>query len=171
MFTNKARILVCFLLILAAALAAYFYVYEITAFSVMLALLVVWGYFKEGPVILAARQYKQQNYETAKELLHSIKRPEWLNKKRKPYYELILGSIAVQQMNYSLAENHLAKAARLGLKAGDLGTALSHLANISLRKQNKQQGLAWIAQSKKIPLPARQKSILEQLEKELHKIK
>jgi hypothetical protein len=171
MFTNQARILVCILLGLAALLAAYFRVYEIAAFGVLLIGLVIWGYFKEGTVILAAKQYKNKQYEKAKELLLSIKNPEYLNKRRRPYYELILGNIAVQYMNYEEAEYHLGQAAVRGLRASDLGTAIMHLANISLRKKDKEKGLIWIAQAKKIPLPARQQSILENLEKELHKIK
>ncbi len=171
MFTNQARILVCILLGLAALLAAYFRVYEIAAFGVLLIGLVVWGYFKEGTVILAAKQYKNKQYEKAKELLLSIKNPDRLNKRRRPYYELILGNIAVQYMDYEEAERHLGKAAVMGLRASDLGTAIMHLANISLRKKDKEKGLLWIAQAKKIPLPARQQSILENLEKELHKIK
>lgn len=171
MFTNQARILVCILLGLAALLAAYFHVYEIAAFGILLIGLVIWGYFKEGTVILAAKQYKIKQYEKAKELLLSIKNPQYLNKRRRPYYELILGNIAVQHMNYDEAELHLGKAAVMGLRVSDLGAAIMHLANISLRKKDKEKGLLWIAQAKKIPLPPRQQSILQNLEKELHKIK
>lgn len=171
MFTNQARILVCILLGLAAFLAAYFRVYEIAALGVLLIGLVTWGYFKEGPIILAAKQYKNKNYEKAQELLLSVKNPNYLNKRRRPYYELILGNIAVQHMDYDQAELHLGKAAVMGLRASDLGTAIMHLANISLRKKDKEKGLLWIAQAKRIPLPARQQSIIENLEKELQKIK
>jgi hypothetical protein len=41
MFTNKGRVLVCFLLGLVAILAAYFVVYEIVAFCVVLIGLVI----------------------------------------------------------------------------------------------------------------------------------
>lgn len=171
MFSNQARILVCILLLFVAALAAYYRVYEISALAIFFAILVVWGYFKEGPIILAARYYKNKKYEEAKKLLLSIRNPKLLNKRRKPYYEYLLGSIAVHQLNYEQAELHLGKAAIMGLRVGDLGSAIMHLANISLRNKDKAKGLAWIDQAKKIPLPARQQSILQNLEKELHHIK
>lgn len=171
MFTNKARVLVCCLLALVAVFALYFEVPEITVLAVFFILYVIWGYYKEGTVVLAAREYKNGNYEKAKELLLSIQNPQLLSKRRLPYYEYILGSIALKQMDYSSAEEHLSRAAILGLRAGDIIASLLHLANISLRNQEKEKGLAWIAEVKKIPLSARQESILENLEKELLRIK
>lgn len=170
MFTNKGRVLVCFLLGMVAILAAYFVVYEIVAFCIVLIGLVIYGYFKEGTIIVAAKQYKKEEYQLAKELLESIKYPKYLSKKRKPYYEYLLGNIALHQMDYKKAEMHLANAAKIGLKARDLGSAIMQLANISLRENNKEKGLAWIAQAEKIPLSSRQKSILQNIEKELQKI-
>lgn len=171
MFTNQARILVCVLLLLVSALAGYYKVYEITALAIMFTGLVVWGYFKEGPIILAAKQYKLKNYEKAKELLLTIKNPEYLNKRRKPYYEFLLGNISVNQMDYADAEYHLGKAAVMGLRASDLGVALMHLANISLRNKDKEKGMVWINQAEKIPLTEKYKSILKNIEKELLQIK
>lgn len=169
MFTNKARVLVCCLLAVSALFALYYEVYEIAAMAVCFILYVIWGYFKEGTIVLAAKEYKNENYEKAKELLLSVKNPQLLSKKRLPYYEFILGNIALKQMDYSSAEQHLSRAAVLGLRAGDIISSLLHLANIALRNGEKEKGLAWIAEAKKIPLSARQKSILENLEKELLK--
>ena len=171
MFSNQARIAVSGLLFLVAALAAYLKVYEISALCLLLIGMVIWGYFKEGPIILAAKQYKLKNYERAKQLLLSIKNPTYLSKRRKPYYEYLLGSIAVNQLDYQTAEYHLGKAAVLGLRANDLGTALMHLANISLRNKEKEKGMIWIQQANKLPLTEKYKHILSNIEKELHKIK
>jgi hypothetical protein len=170
MLTNTARIFVSLLLILAAALAAFYGVYTIAAFAVLMVGLVMLGYFKEGTIILAAKQFKNQNYQAAKILLQAIKNPERLNKRRKPYYHLILGNIALQQLDYTTAETHLGKAATLGLKANDLGTTLMHLANISLRNQQASKGLYWIAQADKLPLSAKHKSILKNIALQLKKI-
>lgn len=171
MFTNQARVLVCVLLLLVSALAGYYKVYEIAALAIMLAGLVIWGYFKEGPLILAAKQYKLKNYQKAKDLLLSIKKPEYLNKRRKPYYQFLMGNIAVNQMDYANAEYHLGKAAVMGLRANDLGVALMHLANISLRNKDKEKGMAWIQQAEKLPLTEKYKSILKNIEKELRQIR
>ena len=171
MFTNQARIAVSVLLTLVAALAAYFKVYEIAALAMMFVGLIIWGYFKEGPIILAAKQHKLKNYEAAKALLLSIKNPSLLNKRRRPYYEFMMGSIAVNQLDYDNAEYHLGKAAVLGLRANDLGVTLMHLANISLRNKDKEKGMEWIRQSEKLPISAKYKTILNNIEKEIQKIR
>lgn len=171
MFTNKARVLVCVLLALATLLALYKEVYEIALLGIFFILYVVWGYFREGTVVLAAQEYKRGNYEKSKSLLLSIKNPNLLSKKRLPYYEFILGNIALKQADYPTAEQHLGRAVVLGLRAGDIIASLLHLANISLRNKDKETGLIWIAEAKKIPLSARQKNVAENLEKELLRIK
>ncbi|OAQ38412.1 hypothetical protein A5893_13355 [Pedobacter psychrophilus] len=83
MFTNQARILVCIALLLVAGLAAFFKVYEISALSGMFVGVVIWGYYKEGPLVLAAKQFKLKNYDNSLALLSSIKNPDLLNKKKK----------------------------------------------------------------------------------------
>lgn len=170
MLTPKARIIVSLLLILVSILAAYFGVYPISAFGILLVGLVIFGYYKEGTIILAAKQFKNKNYEAANVLLFSIKNPERLSRRRKPYYYLIFGNIALQQLDYPAAEKNLAKAAVLGLKANDLGSTLMHLANISLRNKNKTKGLYWITEADKLPLTQKYKSILKNIEIELDKI-
>lgn len=133
--------------------------------------LVIWGYFKEGPIIIAARSFKVKNYAKAKALLHSVKKPELLNKRRKPYYHFMLGSIAVADADYDSAEFYLGQASVLGLRAGDLGVALMHLANISLRNKDKEKGMVWIKQAENLPLTAKYKGILSNIEKEIQKIR
>lgn len=171
MFTNQARILVCVLLALVAGFAAWLKVYEISALSVMFICLVIWGYFKEGPIILAAEEFKSKNYQKAKTLLQSVDKPQLLNKRRKPYYYFMLGSIAVANADYELAELNLGQSAVLGLRASDLGVALMHLANISLRNKDIEKGMMWIKQAENLPLTAKYKSILSNIEKEIQKIK
>ena len=170
MFTNGARVLVCILLTLVAVLAFYFKVYEITLLAVFFIGYVIWGYYKEGTVVLAAKQYKNGDFTKAKELLYSIKNPNLLSKKRLPYYEFILGSIALKEADYDEAEIHLSKAAFLGLRAGDIIASLLHLANIALRNRDREKGFAWLAETKDLPLTSRQKSIIENIERELKKI-
>ncbi|RKD12456.1 hypothetical protein BCY91_12490 [Pelobium manganitolerans] len=170
MFTNGARVLVVVLLALASAFAAWQGVFEIAALGLMFIGLIVWGYFKEGPVILAAKAFKQKNYQKAKALLHSIAKPDWLNKRRKPYYYYMLGNIAVTEAHFAEAEVYLARAAVLGLRANDLGVSLMHLANIALRNKDKEKGLLWIQKSQNLPLTEKYKSILTKIEKELQKV-
>ena len=171
MFTNKARFVVAILLSLVVGLAAILKVYEVAAFTFMLIGLVLWGYFKEGTVVLAAKQYQLKNYQKAKELLLSINNPDFLNKRRRPYYEFLLGSIAINQLDYVKAELHLGRAAVLGLRANDLGIALMHLANISLRNKDQEKGMVWINQANQLPLTAKNKNIINNIATELQKIK
>ncbi|OAQ38413.1 hypothetical protein A5893_13360 [Pedobacter psychrophilus] len=82
-----------------------------------------------------------------------------------------MGSIAINRLDYENAELNLGQAAIGGLRANDLGVVLMHLANISLRNQDKERGMVWINQAEKLPLTAKYKSILSNIEKELRNIK
>lgn len=170
MLSNNARILVVLSLILIAIFSAYLRVFEISIFCIFLVGLTIYGYFKEGTVILAAKQFHHKNYEAAKNLLLSIPHPTYLHKKRISYYHYLLGSIAIQQLDYEQAEAELSKAAVLGLKAQDLIKALMQLANLSLRNKNKQKGLFWIAEAEKHKTNLKNETILNNIKTELNKI-
>ncbi len=171
MFTNNARILIAAIFLSIAAFAAYQKVYEITALSLLGAGYMIWGYFKEGTIVLAAKSYKNKDYEKTQRLLNSIKNPSFLLKDKRAYYELLNAQVAMQTTDYAVAEKHFEQAARLGLKSvSDLGVTLMHLANISLRNKNKGKALAWVNEARKLKLPQNLQSIIGNIEKEALKL-
>jgi hypothetical protein len=87
MFTNRARQLVIVVFILVLLFTVYEHAYEISGIASLAIGVLLWGYFKEGTVILAAKDFHDKNYEKTEALLRQITRPSWLAKKRRGYYE------------------------------------------------------------------------------------
>jgi hypothetical protein len=89
MFTNRARILVIGAFVIMLAVAINLRVYEIAAVVGMFILLLIWGYFKEGTIVLAAKAFHNKDYDKAEGLLLQVPNPNWLSKKRRGFYEFI----------------------------------------------------------------------------------
>src|SRR6478735_249201 len=101
MFTNRARILVTGLFIISLAFVLQYKVYELAAVNVMFIGMLIWGYFKQGTIVLAAKAFHQKDYDKAEDLLKQIPKPEWLSKKRRGFYEFIYGGVCLQKREYA----------------------------------------------------------------------
>jgi len=136
----------------------------------MFIILVIWGYFKEGTVIMAAKSFHKKDYARAEALLLQISRPNWLSKKRRGFYEFIMGGVALQRQDYSNAEIHYELAAQYPLRtANDHVAALVHVANISIRQGNYDKARAYIqlAENNRNNITAKMKEVIAKLEQEL----
>ncbi|QKJ30802.1 tetratricopeptide repeat protein [Mucilaginibacter mali] len=174
MFTNKARLFVIAMFLVLGALFAYKHTYELVGVVVVFIGLLVWGYFKEGPIILAAKHFHKKNYDTAEALLRQIKNPRLLSKKRRGFYEFILGGICMQKQDFEEAEQHYELAAQYPLRTvNDHVAALVHVANISIRngKYDKAQAYLQLAKDKEEQVTAKMKSVIAQIEEVLNKRK
>ncbi|RKR85031.1 hypothetical protein BDD43_5287 [Mucilaginibacter gracilis] len=170
MFTNQARLLVTGLFTLALAFFIYKYNYQLAAISGMFVFILVWGYFREGPIILAAKHYHNNDYERAEELLMQIYKPEWLSSKRRGFYEFMLGGICLKKNNFDAAEKHYELAAQFPLRsANDHVAALAHVANIGLRQKNYEKAETYLklATRQEDKISAKMKDVIARLEKEL----
>ncbi|WP_295653842.1 tetratricopeptide repeat protein [uncultured Mucilaginibacter sp.] len=170
MFTNQARLLVVCVFAVLLAVFIYMHTYEVAAADALLMLVVIWGYFNEGPIILAAKYYHNKDYDKAEELLLQIRKPEWLRKNRRGFYEFMLGGIALKRGDFTKAEAHYELAAQYPLRsANDHVAALVHVANISVRNANYDKAEAYLKlatrQEKKVS--AKMKEVIAQIEKEL----
>jgi len=170
MFTNQARILVIGLFAVALAFFVYQHNYQLASASGVFILILVWGYFREGPIILAAKHYHNNDYERAEELLHQIHKPEWLSNKRRGFYEFMLGGICLKRNDFNQAEKHYELAAQYPLRsANDHVAALAHVANIGLRQNNYEKAEAYLklATRQEEKISAKMKDVIARLEKEL----
>lgn len=130
----------------------------------------VWSHFREGSVFLAAQAFHKQDYAKTKTLLEEIKDPDKLRKKRRNYYEFMMGNIALKEERIDDAEYHFQLASRLPWKQDtEKGFVLINLANISLRKHNYDRVPAYLELISKLKLTQRQKAIVEKIEKEFNK--
>ncbi|WP_345948460.1 tetratricopeptide repeat protein [Mucilaginibacter sp. PAMB04274] len=170
MFTNQARIGVAVAFGLLMGFFIYQQTYQLAAIALLFIGLLIWGYFKEGTIILAAKQFHVKNYEKAEALLLQIKRPEWLSKKRRGFYEFIMGGISLHKQEYQAAEQHYEVATQYPLRSvSDHVAALVHIVNINIRQGNYDKARAYLqlAEDKGEQVNAKMKAVIDKLHKEL----
>jgi tetratricopeptide (TPR) repeat protein len=174
MFTNKARLLVAGIFLVLLVFFIVQHTYELAAVAALFIILLIWGYFKEGPIILAAKYFHKKEYTKAENLLRQINNPQWLSKKRRGFYEFIMGGICMQKQDFEEAEQHYELAAQYPLRTvNDHVAALVHVANISIRngKYDKAAAYLQMAKDKEAQVTAKMKSVIAQIEDVLNKHK
>ena len=170
MFTNTARIFLIGLFLAMGLFFSYEHVYQLMAVSLMFIVVLIWGYFKEGTVIMAAKSFHKKDYVKSEALLKQITNPGWLAKKRRGFYEFIMGGISLQKQDYDAAEKHYELAAQFPLRSvNDHVAALVHVVNISIRQHNYDKAAAYIelANKHQAKINAKMKDVIAKLEKEL----
>jgi len=170
MFTNTARIFLIGLFLAMGLFFSYEHVYQLMAVSLMFIMVLIWGYFKEGTVIMAAKSFHKKDYVRSEALLKQITNPGWLAKKRRGFYEFIMGGISLQKQDYDAAERHYELAAQFPLRSvNDHVAALVHVVNISIRQHNYDKAAAYIelANKHQEKINAKMKDVIAKLEKEL----
>jgi hypothetical protein len=168
MLTKKARLWVVGIAVLLLIWTVYEQVYEVTAATVLMIGFLIWGYFKEGTVVMAAREFHAKNYEEAEVLLKEIEDPDRLGRHRRGFYEFIYGNLELHKHNYEEAEKHFQIASRFPLRnQNDKAIVLVHLANINLRKKDKEKAKAYVDKAKTFKISARVKNIIEKIESEI----
>jgi len=168
MLTKKARLWVIGIAVLLLIWTVYEQVYEVTAATVLMIGFLIWGYFKEGTVVMAAREFHAKNYEEAEILLKEIEDPDRLGRHRRGFYEFIYGNLELYKHNYEEAEKHFQIASLFPLRnQNDKAIVLVHLANINLRKKDKEKAKAYVEKAKTFKISARVKNIIEKIESEI----
>ncbi|MCJ8209442.1 tetratricopeptide repeat protein [Mucilaginibacter sp. RS28] len=170
MLTNQARLIIAGIFVLMLAFFVYEQVYQLAGVALMFSALLIWGYFKEGPIVIAAKHFHDKNYDKAEQLLKTINKPDLLSKKRRGFYEFMMGGINLQRQDYDAAERHYEVAAQYPLRSvNDHVAALAHVANISIRQHNYEKAGVYLVLAHKHydKTTAKMKSVLERLDKEL----
>lgn len=170
MFTKKARLWVIGVAVFLLGWTISQQVYEITAIIGIGIALLIWGYFREGTVVMAAREFHAKNYDGAEELLKEIEDPDRLGKHRRGFYEFIYGNVELHRQNYEEAEKHFQIASRFPLRnQNDKAIVLVHLANLNLRKKDYVRASAYVERAKLYTITSRVKTIIEKIESEINK--
>ena len=170
MFTNTARIFLIGVFLAMGVFFSYEHVYQLMGASLLFIALLIWGYFKEGTVIMAAKSFHKKDYIRSEALLMQVANPNWLAKKRRGFYEFIMGGVCLQKQDYEEAERHYELAAQFPLRSvNDHVAALVHVANISIRQHNYDKAAAYIqlANKNQDKINAKMKDVIAKLEKEL----
>ena len=170
MFSNKARILVIVVFAVLLVFFAYKQVLELALASVLFIVLVIFDYFRQGTLVIAAKHFHDKDYDGAYALLMQIKKPEWLLEKRRGIYEYMLGAISLHKQDYEAAAVHYELASKFPLRSvNEHVAALVHAANVNIRLGNYDKAKECLqqAQTKEDKITARMKAVIEKLEKEL----
>lgn len=170
MMTTKIRVIVLAFALLLLIYALYTRAYQSAVVVAGGMGYLIWSHYREGTVFLASQAFQQQDFEKAKRLLADIKKPEYLRKKRRNYYEFMSGNLALKAGDYDVAERHFQIASRLPFRRpNDKAIILVNLANINLRKQDYERVRAYIAVARKLEVTSRIAQIINKIENEIPK--
>jgi uncharacterized protein HemY len=104
-------------------------------------------------------------------LLDEVVKPERLSKSRRGYYEFMQGNMALKEENWDKAEYHFQIASRFSVGGKNQKSfVLIHLANLALRKKDKEKAEAYTKLAKELAETQRSKDIIVKIEKEISKI-
>ncbi|HEY0668276.1 MAG TPA: hypothetical protein VGD22_08890 [Sphingobacteriaceae bacterium] len=170
MFTRRYRLILIAIGVIFLCWTIYIEVYEVAAAIAIAILALVWGYYSEGTVVMAAREFHNKNFERAEELLKEIEDPDRLKRHRRGFYEFIYGNIELHRQNFDAAERHFQIATRFPLRnQNDKAIVLVHLANLNLRKKDFERSAAYVAKARQMKITSRVKAIIQKIETEIQK--
>lgn len=168
--TSKVRVIVLALALLLLIYSIYTHAYQSAVVVAGGMGYLIWSHYREGTVFLATQAFQQQKFEKARQLLADIKKPEYLRKKRRNYYEFMSGNLALKAGDYDAAERHFQIASRLPFRRpNDKAIILVNLANINLRKQDYERVRAYIDVARKLEVTSRIAQIINKIENEIPK--
>ncbi|WP_293784592.1 hypothetical protein [uncultured Pedobacter sp.] len=171
MYNNKGRYALMAVFLLAGLVCVFYNQYQLAALAGLLLAFVVWSHFRHGSVLMASKHFKNNDFGKAKALLAEVTQPERLAKSRRGYYEFMQGNMALKEENYDKAEYHFQLASRFPVGGKNQKSyVLIHLANLALRKKDRERAEAYAKKAKELAETQRSKDIIAKIEKEISKI-
>lgn len=168
--TSKARAAVLVLAFLLLAWSIYTQAHQAAILVAGAIGYLIWSHYREGTVFIASQAFQKKDYDKARRLLADIKRPEYLRKRRRNYYEFMCGNLALKAEDYDAAERHFQIASRLPFRRpNDKAIILVNLANINLRKKDFERVRAYIELARKLEVTSRVAQIINKIENEIPK--
>jgi hypothetical protein len=171
MYSNKGRYALAGLAVLCTLICVYIAQYQLASVAFFLFAFIWWSHIKHSSVLLASKYFKKAEYERADRILDEVENPERLAKNRRGYYEFMKANIALQREDYDVAEFHFQLASRYPLGGkNDTAFVLIHLANLALRKKDKNRALTYAEKAKNLANTSRATEIIKIIEKEANAI-
>ncbi len=161
-----------------AGLATAFGIYQFTLGHIgncialiLLAIIIVFFYFKNEFLLLAFFQLRKENFEGAKKWLSYIKNPEGaLVRKQEGYFNYLHG-VMLSQTNITQAEKFLKKAVKLGLNMDhDMAIAKIQLAGIALSKRRKREATLLLNEAKKLDKHGMLKEQMQMMKQQMKRV-
>ncbi|KQS41885.1 hypothetical protein [Pedobacter sp. Leaf194] len=171
MYNSLGRYALMAIFLMAALVCVFFTQYELAAVAGFLFLFVIWSHFRHSSVLMASKYFKNNEFEKAKLMLAEVPNPERLSKNRRGYYEFMQGNMALKEELWDKAEYHFQLASRFPVGGKTQKSfVLIHLANLALRKKDKEKAEAYVKVAKELAESTRSKDIIVKIEKEIGKL-
>jgi len=155
----------------AALVCVFFTQYELAAVAGFLFMFVIWSHFRHSSVLMASKYFKNNEFGKAKLMLDEVPNPERLSKNRRGYYEFMQGNLALKEELWDKAEYHFQLASRFPVGGKTQKSfVLIHLANLALRKKDKEKAEAYVKVARELAETTRSKDIVVKIEKEISKL-
>lgn len=171
MYNAKGRYILMALLLIAGLLFLVSKQEELAALCLLFFGVVLWSHFKQSSILLASKHYHKGNYDYAERLLKEVPNPDRLARNRRGYYEFMQGNIALKKGDYEEAERHFQISSRFPLGGkNDKAFVMIHLANLALRKKDKERVIAYITHARTLAVTPRAQEIIDKIEKEANNL-
>jgi len=171
MYNSLGRYALMAVFLLAALVCVFFTQYELAAVAGFLFMFVIWSHFRHSSVLMASKYFKNNEFGKAKLMLDEVPNPERLSKNRRGYYEFMQGNLALKEELWDKAEYHFQLASRFPVGGKTQKSfVLIHLANLALRKKDKEKAEVYVKVAKELAETTRSKDIIVKIEKEISKL-
>ncbi|MBB5440804.1 hypothetical protein HDC92_004508 [Pedobacter sp. AK017] len=171
MYNSKGRYALMALFAIAALVCLFYVQYQLAALAGFLFAFVIRSHFKHSSILLASKHFKNGNYVRAEALLAEVPNPDRLARNRRGYYEFMRANIALKKEDYELAEHHFQIASRFPLGGkNDKAFVLIHLANLALRKKDKERCTAYLSKARELAITSKSQDIINKIEKEAYSL-
>jgi len=171
MYNSLGRYALMAVFLPAALVCVFFTQYELAAVAGFLFMFVIWSHFRHSSVLMASKYFKNNEFGKAKLMLDEVPNPERLSKNRRGYYEFMQGNLALKEELWDKAEYHFQLASRFPVGGKTQKSfVLIHLANLALRKKDKEKAEAYVKVARELAETTRSKDIVVKIEKEISKL-
>jgi tetratricopeptide (TPR) repeat protein len=171
MYNAKGRYTLMAAFIIAAIACLIYKEQSLAALMAMFFAFLLWSHYKQSSILLASKYFKKGEFETTERILKEVPNPDRLAKNRRGYYEYMQANIALRREDFELAERHFQIASRFPLGGrNDKAFVMIHLANLALRKKDKERVLAYLSRAKELVQTPKAQEIINKIEKEANSL-
>jgi hypothetical protein len=171
MYNAKGRYILMAAFIVAAVVLLVYKQEELAALCALFFAFVLWSHFKQSSILLASKFYHKGDYEKTAKILAEVPNPDRLAKNRRGYYEFMQANLALKSEAYDEAERHFQIASRFPLGGkNDKAFVMIHLANLALRKKDKERVMAYLTAAKNLAVTPKAQEIINKIEIEANNL-
>lgn len=171
MLNKRTRILIIFIMFIIGILSSALKIYWLAAMCGIIALYMIFAYFKYASVSLAFKKIRQKNLKEAYMLLLDTPNPKLLTRGEKTYYYWGMGIIKISEDKFDEAERDFYNALRFGITTANNMVVINlSLAQICMYKEEYEKAAVYLDEAKHIPHKPELDVILFELEDKLERI-